>query len=113
DNRVRQDFERMNALFAGAVPLQVVVEARGADAFKDPVVLRALAELVDWLAAQPEVGGVYSLLDYLAELERVLAPELVDDDPVPASRDLVSHLLLLGATEDVRRFADPAFATTL
>ena len=113
DHPVRQNFERMNTLFAGAVPLQIVVEGRTADAFKDPVALRALADLVNWLAAQPEIGGVYSLLDYLAELERVLAPDLVDDDPVPASRDLVSHLLLLGATEDVRRFADPAFASTL
>ncbi|MEQ8230165.1 MAG: MMPL family transporter [Gammaproteobacteria bacterium] len=110
---VRGNFDRLNAAFAGAVPLQVVLEADATDAFKTPAALRELDALARWLEAQPEIGGVYTLLDYIAELERALAPELVDDDPVPPSAAHASHLILLGASDDIRRFADSAFASTL
>ncbi|MEQ8660202.1 MAG: MMPL family transporter, partial [Gammaproteobacteria bacterium] len=110
---VRQNFERLNASFAGAVPMQVVLEADAVDTFKTPAALRALDELARWLALQPEVGGVYTLLDYIAELEAALAPDLVDDDRVPPSSGHASHLILLGASDDIRRFADSAFASTL
>ena len=112
-SELRDNFDRMSTVFAGAVPLQIVLESDTADAFKTPHALRAVDELKDWLLAQPEIGGVYTLLDYVGVLERALAPELVDDDPVPDSEGLVSHLILLGASEDVRRFADPEFASTL
>lgn len=113
DSRLRQDFERLNHVFAGAVPLQIVIEGAEADVFQTPEALRAVAELATWLRAQPEVGGVYSLVDYVAELERALSPEQVDADPVPESADLVRHMILLGASEDIRRFADPAYRSTL
>ena len=109
----RRDFARLNEAFAGAVPLQILLDGRAPDTFKSPAALGALHELQRWLVAQPEIGGVYTLLDYIGELERVLAPELVDADPVPASAGVTSHLILLGASEDVRRFADPSFASTL
>ncbi|MFT4564353.1 MAG: putative RND superfamily exporter protein, partial [Gammaproteobacteria bacterium] len=109
----RQHFERLNTLFAGAVPLQVVLSAEAVDTFKSRDALRAVAELQAWLLLQPEVGGVYSLLDYVAEIEQTLMPEDVDDDPVPASTALASHMILLGAGEDIRRFADSSFRTTL
>ena len=110
---VRHDFDRMSTVFAGAVPLQLVVESDTTDAFKTPHALRAVDELKDWLLEQPEIGGVYTLVDYIGVLERALAPELVDDDPVPGSKGIASHLILLGATEDVRRFAEPGFTSTL
>lgn len=113
DSALRADFDRMNEAFAGAVPLQIVLEADGVDTFKSPAALRAVAELQAWLAAQPDIGGVYTLLDYVGVLEAALAPELVDADPVPESAGLTSHLLLLGASEDVRRFTDAAYASTL
>ena len=113
ESELRRNFDRMSTVFAGAVPLQIVLESDTADAFKTPHALRVVDELKDWLLAQPEIGGVYTLLDYVGVLERALTPELVDDDPVPDSESLINHLILLGASEDVRRFADPEFASTL
>ncbi len=110
---VRTDFAVLNERFAGAVPLQIVLEGKARDTFKTPEALRALDELARWLEAQPEIGGVYTLLDYLGELEAALAPEQVDADPVPPSRAYASDLILLGASEDIRRFADAAFSSTL
>ena len=112
-SEVRHNFDRMSSVFSGAVPLQILLESDAIDAFKTPQALRAVDELKGWLLEQPEIGGVYTLLDYVGVLERALAPELVDDDPVPDSKGIASHLILLGATEDVRRFAEPGFTSTL
>lgn len=113
DSPLRRNFERMSSVFSGAVPLQIVLESDTVDAMKTPYALREVTRLKDWLLAQPEIGGVYTLVDYIGVLERALAPDLVDDDPVPASAGLASHLLLLGGGEDVRRFAEPGFTSTL
>ena len=113
DSAIRVNFERLNTVFSGAVPLQIVLEGDTVDVFKTPAALREVAELKTWLLAQSEVGGVYTLLDYIGVLERALAPDLVDDDPVPYSTGLASHLILLGGGEDVRRFAEPGFTSTL
>jgi len=112
-SQVRRNFERMNAVFSGSVPLQIVLESDSVDTFKTPQALRVVAELKNWLLSQPEIGGVYTLLDYIGVLEHALAPQMVDDDPVPASKDIASHLILLGGTEDIRRFAESGFTSTL
>lgn len=109
---VRRHFDTLNARFAGAVAVQVVLESTELDAFKHTAALRAVAELETWLEAQPEIGGVYSLLDYLGQIERTLTPEAIDADPVPPD-DIAGHLILLGAGEDIRRFADSSFRSTL
>ena len=112
-NRVRADFERMSTVFSGAVPLQVVIETDENDHFKTPQGLRQVESVKHWLAAQDEVGGVYTLLDYVGVLERALAPDLVDDDPVPDDAGVISHLILLGGGDEVSRFAEPGFSSSL
>lgn len=113
EGQVRRNFERMNAVFSGSVPLQIVLESDSVDAFKTPQALRVVEQLKSWLLSQPEIGGVYTLLDYIGVLERALAPQMVDDDPVPTSKGIASHLILLGGTEDIRRFAESGFTSTL
>lgn len=113
DNAIRTDFDRVSAAFAGAVPLQIVLESDIADAFKQPVNLHVIADLEQWLAAQPEVGGVFTLLDYLDVLHRALAPELASQDAIPHSASLVDHLLLMGGSDDVERFVDARYTTTV
>jgi uncharacterized protein len=110
---LRQNFERMSSVFSGAVPLQIVLDSDTVDVMKTPRALREVNKLKEWLLLQPEIGGVYTLLDYIGVLERALAPELIDDDPVPESAGLTSHLILLGGGEDIRRFAEPGFTSTL
>ena len=112
-NPVKENFTRLNTAFAGAVPLQLVLSGDKIDTFKAPAALNSIRQLQRWLEQQPEIGGTYSLLDYVVELERTLAPDLIDDDPVPESADMVHHLILLGGTEDIRRFVNPAFDKTL
>ena len=113
DSAIRQDFDKVGTAFSGAVPLQIVVESDIADAFKQPVNLRAVADLEQWLAAQPEIGGVFSLTDYLAVLHKALAPELAKGSTIPHSAGLVDHLLLMGGSDDVERFVDARYTTTV
>ena len=113
DSAIRQNFDKVASAFGGAVPLQIVLESDIADAFKQPVNLRVIAELENWLKTQAEVGGAFSLVDYLGVLHRALAPELAQEHPIPRSAGLVDHLLLMGASDDVDRFVDARYTTTV
>ncbi len=110
---VRRDFDKMSDVFAGAVPMQIVLSCHQVDCFKEPAAIREILNLQSWLNEQVEIGGVYTFVDYLGTLEEALAPEKVDGDPVPNSKSLISHYLLLGASEDVRRFADASYQSVL
>jgi len=113
ESALRRNFAQLGEMFSGAVPLQILIEADRENAFHEPDNLTAVRDLEVWLMQQPEVGGVYSLVDYLGELEKALAPDLVDADPVPPSAGVARHLLLLGGSEDARRFADADYRSTL
>ena len=113
EGSVRRDFDKMSDVFAGAVPMQIVLSCQQVDCFKEPDVIREILNLQSWLNQQVEIGGVYTFVDYLGTLEEALAPEKVDEDPVPNSKSLISHYLLLGASEDVRRFADASYQSVL
>ena len=113
EGSVRRDFDKMSDVFAGAVPMQIVLSCQRVDCFKEPDVIREILNLQSWLNQQVEIGGVYTFVDYLGTLEEALAPEKVDEDPVPNSKSLISHYLLLGASEDVRRFADASYQSVL
>ena len=113
EGSVRRDFDKMSDVFAGAVPMQIVLSCHQVDCFKEPDAIREILNLQSWLNEQVEIGGVYTFVDYLGTLEEALAPEKVDEDPVPNSKSLISHYLLLGASEDVRRFADASYQSVL
>ncbi|MBI4697093.1 MAG: MMPL family transporter [Gammaproteobacteria bacterium] len=107
------DFERLSATFQGAVPVEIVLETDVPANFRDPAQLELVAGLADWLRAQPGVGGVVTLADYLGVLHHALVPDAPAARLVPKSKQLVDQLLLLGAGNDVDRFADPRFRTTV
>jgi predicted RND superfamily exporter protein len=106
-NPVRQDFVRINENLEGANSLSVVFEANERDAFKEPENLRILADTQAWLAQQPEIGGSTSLADYVKLLNRNFDSAGAFD--IPASRELVSQLLVVGANEDIEQFIDSDF----
>ena len=76
----------MSDVFAGAVPMQIVLSCQQVDCFKEPDVIREILNLQNWLDEQVEIGGVYTFVDYLGTLEEALAPERVDEDPIPILR---------------------------
>ena len=113
DSPVRRDFQRVGAVFAGAVPIEILIESDIPQAFKEPAQLRALADLKTWLLTQPEIGGVYTLADYIGILYRALAPDMAARSALPDSVKIADQLLLFGSGTYVNHFSDPSFKSTL
>ena len=113
DAQIQRNFRKIGDIFTGAVPLQILIETGVPDTFKDPADLRAINALKKWLLRQPEIGGVYTLADYIDVLHRALAPDVATIGGVPRSASMTNHLLLLGGADDVYRFTDFDFQTTL
>ena len=107
DNPSRLDFAAFNRDLEGANGFRVVLEAREPDAFKDPVSLRSVEDLAEWLASQPEIGGVTSLVDYVKAIHRGVEGE--EAFRVPDTQRAVSQLLILGENEELARFVDPDY----
>lgn len=109
---VQKDFQRIGEVFDGPVPLQILIDGDSDDAFKQPDNLRALADLAAWLRAQPGIGGVYALSDYVALLYLALAPAQAATAPLPGSARLVEQLLLMGGG-DVSHYLDGRGRSTM
>jgi hydrophobe/amphiphile efflux-3 (HAE3) family protein len=111
DHPVRTDFEAINHDLEGANPFYIVLESSLKDAFVQPENLRAIEALQTWLAAQPEIGGSTSLVDYVKLLHRALR----DGDPaalvIPERPRLTKQLLLFGASDELSSFVDSRYLT--
>ena len=107
DSPIRQSYAAINRLFGGANHFYIMLEADRRGAFEEPAVLRSVAELQNWLEAQPEIGSTLSMVQYVEFLHRALA-EAPPDAPIPESRDLVAQLLLFGGNEELDVLTDPA-----
>jgi hypothetical protein len=112
DAPVRHDFEAVNESLEGSNPFYVVLEADYRDAFIDPVNLRTVHELQQWLEALPGVGSATSLVDYVMLINRGFH----DGDPeylaIPDTQRLVGQLLFFGANEELENFVDSRNQTT-
>ena len=95
----------------GAGSIYVVLETDYRDAFKEPVNLREVERLQEWLESQPEIGGSTSLVDYLKLIHRGFH----GNDPsylrIPESKRLVTQLFYFGASDEVDAFVDSHFQT--
>lgn len=106
DHPLVAGFARLSAHFAGPVPLEILVESRGANGFHDPESLAALAGLARALGALPGVEGVQGLHDYVAVLHAALDPDAARQQPWPRSARAVRHELLLADHAEIGRFVD-------
>lgn len=106
---VRIGFEAINEHLGGANPFYVVVATDYTDAFMEPVNLREVEALQEWLEAQPEIGGTTSIVDYLKLINRGFH----ENDPahlaIPKTRRMTSQLLFFGTNDEMERFVDSRF----
>jgi len=112
DAPIRRNFEGVNDSLGGATVFHVVLRSEERDAWKKPINLKRIDELQQWLAAQPLVGGVMSLVDHV----KLLNWALHDEDPahrvLPDSIELVDQLMFFGASEELDGVVDRQFRTT-
>ena len=112
-SEIRRNFAEVGKTFSGAVPLQILVESDVPNAFKNPQDLRELDKLQHWVTSQPEVGGAVSFVDYMRMLHLTFVPDIAPEEAIPGTYNLADQLLSLGAGDDVERFADARYKSTL
>jgi len=102
-SRVRRDFEAVNRLLSGAVPIYLVIDGDQPGAMREPEALRALEGLQRAVEKLPGVTHAASIV----ELVRVLNSAVEAGDPaqerIPDTRAGVAELLQLVPKGDVQR----------
>ncbi len=102
---VRQDFDAINHLLAGVVPLYVVMRADSPGAFREPEVLRSLERLQIRIDDLEGVSRTNSFVDTLRVLNRAVARGDPAEERIPDSRAGVSELLFMFPKSDLARFS--------
>jgi len=102
---VRVEFEHINRLLAGAVPLFVVLDTGERGALREPALLRSIERVQQRIDAIPAVGRSLSLLDPLRVLNRAVSGDDPAEERIPDSRAAVTELLFMLPKSDLQRFA--------
>ncbi len=104
DDPVRLEFEAVNRLLAGAVPLYVVLDGGSAGAFREPALLRQIADLQMRLDEVRGVSRTLFFVDTLRVLNRAFHADDPAQDRLPDTRAGVSELLFMIPKGEVQRF---------
>jgi len=105
DSEVRREFDAINELLAGVVPLYVVLEGEGPGALREPAVLRRIEALQARVDALPGVSHTLSFLDTLRVLNRAIEADDPAEERVPDTRSGVTEILFMFPKGDLARFA--------
>ncbi len=85
----------INSHFGGTSTLNVILDSKEKDAFKDPALLRLIDEMQADVETLEIVGNSFSLSDYLKRMNKVMHADKKEFDIIPDSRELVAQYLLL------------------
>jgi hydrophobe/amphiphile efflux-3 (HAE3) family protein len=96
-SQVRIDFEAVNRLLAGAVPIYVVLEGGGDGAFREPAALRVLDQLAQKVEQLPPIVDIVRVLNSAVEGGDKA------QEKIPDTRAGVAELLQLVPKGDVGR----------
>ena len=102
---LRMDFEAVNRLLAGAIPLYVVVEGSAPGVFREPEVLSALGLLQERFDGVEGVSRTLSFLDTLRVLNRAFNADDPREERIPETRKGVTELLFMIPKSQLQRFA--------
>ncbi|NOY61115.1 MAG: MMPL family transporter [Calditrichaeota bacterium] len=86
----------INEHFGGTSTLNVILEGKNNDTFKEPQVLKLMVKMQDEVVGNlPVVGNSFSLGDYLRRMNKVMHADSAKYDRIPGSSDLIAQYLLL------------------
>jgi predicted RND superfamily exporter protein len=103
---VRRDFDAVNRLLAGVIPLYVVVEGDGPGAFREPAALRGLEALQARVDRIEGASRTSSLADLLRSMNRAVEADDPAAERIPDERPAVTELLQLAPKDEVGRFVN-------
>jgi uncharacterized protein len=95
DSEIVLTDEFVNSKFGGTSTLNVILESKHADAFKQPEILRLVNAMQLETVKLEKTGNSFSLADYLKRMNKVMNEDHDDYYTIPSSSDLVAQYLLL------------------
>jgi len=105
DDPVRVEFEAVNRLLAGAIPIYVVLDALAPGDYREPERLRAAEALQARLAAVPGVSRTLSAMDTMRKLNRAFHAGDPAEERIPDTRGGVTELFFLIPKSELARFS--------
>jgi predicted RND superfamily exporter protein len=106
ESPVRRDFEAVNRLLAGAVPIYVVLSGPASGAFREPAALRAMERIQARLGETPGVTRTVSMVDFVRVLNRVVSGDDPAAERIPDTRSGAADLIYLIPKHDLGRFSN-------
>ena len=86
----------INEHFGGTSTLNVILEGKSPDTFKNPVVLKKMVEMQNAVVGRlAVVGNSFSLGDYLERINKVMHADSAQYDAIPDNKNLIAQYLLL------------------
>ena len=85
----------LNSKFSGSIFLNVVIEAKEKDAFKNPALLNKMQGLQEYVETLPHVGDSISVVDYIKSMNKTLHAGDETFNVIPESAKQVGEYLFL------------------
>ncbi len=86
----------VNEHFMGTTNINVILEAKEADAFKNPQVLELAEKMTRETEARfTEIGGSLSINDFIKRMNKVLNEDREEFNTIPDDQDLIAQYILL------------------
>jgi predicted RND superfamily exporter protein len=101
DDPIRLDFESVNRLLAGVIPIYVVVDGGEPGSLREPPLLGAMEAAQRRIDALPGVGRTISVVDSVRRLNRAFQADDPGAERIPDSREAVSELLFMLPKADI------------
>lgn len=88
--------EFINEHFGGTSTLNLILDSKNEDAFKNPEVLRLVDKMQQKIDGDLQVvGNTFSLADYLKRMNKVMHADKKEFNKIPNSQELIAQYLLL------------------
>lgn len=109
---ITQSTKRLEEKLSGVTSLEVVFDAEGRDALKDPARLKAIKAFQTWVEKLPQVDRTLSLPDLIEEMHWAFNEEDPAYRVLPEERALISQYLFIYDGRDLYDIVDREFART-
>ncbi len=95
DEEISKATKLINERFSGTIFLNVVLEAKERDAFKDPVLLNKMQGLQTYVETLPYVGDSLSIVDYMKSMNKALHSGDEAYNRIPETQKQIAEYLFL------------------
>jgi len=87
--------QKLNERMAGTNNIYLMIEGDQADAIKDPAVLKAMDELQTFITAQPNIGKVISISEFIKRMNQSMNANKPEFFRIPDQQATIAEYLLL------------------